>query len=50
MTVSRKTFSQIVTLLFALNSNGVANREDISWLRREIKDWGDGILRIFCII
>jgi hypothetical protein len=50
MTVSRKTLSQIFTLLRALNSNGVANKEDISWIRREVKDWGDSILRLLCII
>jgi len=50
MTVSRKTLSQVATLLLALNSNGVANSDDISWLRREIKDWSDGLLRMFCII
>ncbi len=44
MTISRKTLSQVVTLLLAINSKGVTNLEDISWLRRELKDWADGIL------
>lgn len=44
MTVSKKTFSQIITLALAINVNGVTTGEDISWLRREIKDWSDSLL------
>jgi hypothetical protein len=46
MTVSRKTLSQVITLAFAINMNGVTTSEDISWLRREIKAWADSLLSI----
>jgi hypothetical protein len=46
MTVAKKSFSQIITLALAINMNGVTSLEDISWIRREIKDWANGVLSI----
>ena len=46
MSVAKKSFSQILTLALAINTNGVTSLEDISWIRREIKEWANGILSI----
>lgn len=46
MSVANKSISQIITLILAVNMNGVTTIEDIAWLRREFKDWIDAKLSI----
>ena len=45
MTTTNKTLSQIITLALAINMHGVTTKEDITWLRTEIKDWTNSLLK-----
>ena len=45
MTIERKKLSNVLTLLFALNGHGIAKFEDVNWLRNELRDWADTLIK-----
>lgn len=45
MTIERKKLSNVLTLLFALNSHGIVKFEDVGWFRNEIRDWADSLIK-----